>query len=154
MRNLEGLTMDTLRKQIHGEFSTWHPVTQGSVLGPVLFALYINDLPEIVQSKLFLFADDAKVSRRIDTVEDTDALQGDLDNMEDWADTSQMTFHPAKCTCMSIHCRNQQHFQSTYSIAQSQLKTVTSERDLWVMTRQLLRSRSRTSRPEGIGLWV
>ena len=57
------------RVVVNGTFSTWQNVTsgipQGSVLGPVLFTIYINYMPEAVESELYLFADDAKLYRKI-----------------------------------------------------------------------------------------
>ena len=60
---------------INSVFSSWRPVTsgvpQGSVLGPLLFAIYVNDLPSIVSSNLFMFADDLKLYRSITQPLDT-----------------------------------------------------------------------------------
>ena len=58
-------------------------VPQGSVLGPVLFVIYINELSSVVRSQLFLYAYDAgdtKVTRQVDTVDDCLVLQADLDH--------------------------------------------------------------------------
>ena len=57
-------------------------IPQGSVLGPILFVIYINDMPEIVdeKSEIFLFADDTKVFRRIESDADILQLQNDIDN--------------------------------------------------------------------------
>ena len=53
------------RVVVNGTFSTWQTVPQGSVLGPVLFTIYIKSMPEAVESELYLFADDAKLYREI-----------------------------------------------------------------------------------------
>ena len=69
----------TNRKQrvlIHGSYSDWSPVTsgvpQGSILGPVMFLIYVNDIPDIITSTAKLFADDTKIYRQINNVEDED----------------------------------------------------------------------------------
>ena len=91
----------TQRKQkvvINGESSTWKKVTsgvpQGSVLGPILFVIYINDLPRIVLSKLLLFADDSKIYRQIRNVMDQIDLQTDLHKMYLWSEKWLLKFHP------------------------------------------------------------
>ena len=64
---------------INSVFSSWRPVTpQGSVLGSLLFAIYVNDLPLIVSSNLFMFADDLKLNRSITQPLDTTLLQHDV----------------------------------------------------------------------------
>jgi hypothetical protein len=60
-------------------------VPQGSVLGPTLFVIYVNDMPEIVQSNLLLYADDSKLFRGIKEDTDTEILQQDLDALQDWS---------------------------------------------------------------------
>ena len=77
-------------------------IPQGSVLGPILFVVYINDLPDAVTSDIRLFADYTKVYRTITTTEDCRQLQSDLDNLQKWAKKWQMKFHPEKCKVMRI----------------------------------------------------
>ena len=72
-------------------------VPQGSVLGPALFLLYINDLPDTIDSQVRLFADDTVLYRTIKSDTDHHRLQTDLDKLSDWAMAWGMQFHPDKC---------------------------------------------------------
>ena len=74
-------------------------IPQGSVLGPILFVIYINDLPEVVDedSFIFLFADDTKVFRQIRNDLDRDQLQKDISNLLSWSEKWLLKFHPDKC---------------------------------------------------------
>ena len=65
-------------------------VPQGTVLGPLLFLIYINDIIENITSKLKLFADDCLLYRTITSEQDTMALQKDLDTLVQWASKWQM----------------------------------------------------------------
>ncbi|XP_071945940.1 uncharacterized protein [Antedon mediterranea] len=73
------------RVSVKGQLSCWLPVTsgvvQGSVLGPVLFLIFINDILDSINSNGKLFADDAKVYRRIRSENDAQMLQKDLDKL-------------------------------------------------------------------------
>jgi hypothetical protein len=97
------------RKQrviINDHMSTWLPcnsgVPQGSVLSSLLFIIYFNDLPDIIQhSKVFLYADDAKILRRIDCRMDCLLFQQDLDALAAWCSTWQLKLNISKC----IHIR-------------------------------------------------
>ena len=81
--------------------SEWAKVTsgfpQGSVLGPVLFVLYVNDLPSNIKSNIFMFADDTKVFRTIETSIDQQTLQDDLNQLTQWSRKWLLKFHPDKC---------------------------------------------------------
>ena len=82
-------------------------IPQGSVLGPILFVIYIDDMPEIVdeKSEIFLFADDTKVFRRIESDADILQLQNDIDNLVKWSETWLLRCHPDKCVSMTISNR-------------------------------------------------
>ena len=77
-------------------------VPKGSVLGPLLFLLFINDLPGKSVSNTRLFADDCIVYRPINRHEDCLTLQGDLNTLPEWESKWGMAFHPQKCSVLSI----------------------------------------------------
>lgn len=90
-----------------GEMSNTAPVTsgvpQGTVLGPILFLIYINDLSEYIQhSTLRLFADDSIIYKEIKTQSDTTLLQEDIDSAGRWEQDWLVKFHPDKCNLLSI----------------------------------------------------
>ena len=98
-------------------------VPQGTVLGPALFLMFINDLPEQVTSQVRLFADDCVLYRTVDSVEDHSLLQQDLDVLKTWELTWQMEFHPKKCCVMNI-TRKRNPLHLPYSLSCHQLNTV------------------------------
>ena len=77
-------------------------VPQGTVLGPILFSIYINDIIDEVSSDIRLFADDCVCYREIKTVEDCHRLQSDIDKLGKWARSWGMRFQPTKCNMMQI----------------------------------------------------
>ena len=122
---------------VNGEKSGWTPVSsgipQGSVLGPALFVSYINDLPEVVHSLIAMFADDAKLFRRIASRADCDLLQQDLDRLEVWSATWLLKFNAAKCKVMRLGRKSPDY---AYNMGQPdsrlQLEETKLERDLGV----------------------
>ena len=93
---------------INGIASEWTNVTngvpQGSVLGPILFVLYINDFPDDVNadSNIYMFADDTKLYREMSDVTDVTTLQIDITEMDKWSNEWLMSFHPAKCKVLKL----------------------------------------------------
>ena len=111
---------------VNGETSNWCP-EQGSVLGQALFVLYINDLPEAVNSMLQMYADDTKVFRAISNACDAKQLQSDLTTLEKWSEKWQLTLK-----VMHLGKKNicyEYHLNDAMSTKQPLLET-TLEKDL------------------------
>ena len=98
-------------------------VPQGSVLGPCLFLLYINDLPENLTSTTRMFADDTACHRDITSPIDQQSLQSDLDLMAEWERKWLMSFHPEKCLTLHV-TRKQNPLLGSYTLHGQTLKSV------------------------------
>ena len=101
-------------------------VLQGSVLGPILFILYINDLPEHVSSRLKMFADDTKIYGPATTVDKTKVIQDDLEKLQLWSEKWLLKFNAGKCKTMHMGSRN---LNNNYHMGQTILDS-TEEKDL------------------------
>src|SRR5579872_4976179 len=114
--------------------SHWRDVTSGvpqdSVLGPVLFLVYINDLDSKIISKLAKFADGTKLCKQVASLEDVAALQRDLDSLHEWAADWQMSFNVDKCAVMHVGHSNK---CNQYKLGNSELKSIVKEKDLGVI---------------------
>ena len=112
-------------------------VPQGSVLGPTLFLVYINDIANGIQSQLRLFADDYIIYRTINTSEDHTTLQQDLNQLSKWATTWQMEFNISKCNILQIsHLHTTSNY--TYTMYETQLKSVKEHKYLGVWINEKL----------------
>ena len=122
------------RVGINDKFSDWQRVTsgvpQGSVLGPVLFLIYINDLDQDLVSKISKFADDTKLGKAVSTLEDCQSLQKDLDSLHNWSLEWQMEFNADKCSIIHLGHNNLQY---NYSLGDKDLNNSICERDLGVL---------------------
>ena len=98
------LTDRIQRVVVDGEVSNWKSVLsgvpQGSVLGPILFLIYINDLDDSITSNVLKFADDTKLFRKVNTDGDKQYLQNDLVRLVKWSEKWQMLFNFGKCKCL------------------------------------------------------
>lgn len=108
------------RVRINGVYSSWTEVIsgvpQGSVLGPLLFVIYVNDLiHSCANSEVFLYADDSKIFKHITKEEDSQLLQRDINNVKLWLDKWLVTLNIKKCKTVSFgHHKN---FDNTYFIS-------------------------------------
>ena len=124
--------------------SSWEAVTsgvpQGSVLGPLLFVIFIDDMPEVVDqdSLLIMYADDAKLSREIKTIDDKETEQEDINKLTDWATINGMEHHPGKCHVLKVGERELtlHDLFEPYRLKGNILETVHEEKDLGVMVDQ------------------
>ena len=126
------------RVSLNGEKSDWASVRsgipQGSVLGPILFIIYINDLPNVVSSLVMMFADDTKIFTPVKEEDDCQKLQEDLNRLGDWSSKWQLKFNVAKCGVL--------HYgkgvdRVTYTMTEGNhsrnLKEIDDEKDLGVL---------------------
>lgn len=107
-------------------------VPQGSILGPLMFLVYINDLPAVVDSSIAMFADDSKCSRVIKNLDDCHVLQEDLDCLQGWADSWRLCFNTAKCEVLSVS-RKRHPIVYDYKIGQHSLVHSASQKDLGII---------------------
>jgi ribonuclease P/MRP protein subunit RPP40 len=100
----------TQRVQFGGDCSDWIPVfsgvLQGSVLGPILFFIYINNINDGIESKILKFADDTKLYRKITNEEDVTKLQEDLALLCKWSTERLMLFNVDKCKILHLGHEN------------------------------------------------
>ncbi|KAK7088259.1 hypothetical protein V1264_022195 [Littorina saxatilis] len=132
------LTGRTQQVVLEGVHSSAGPVTsgvpQGTVLGPLLFLIYINDMPEAVKhSKLKLFADDSLLYKKVTKQQDPLLLQEDLNALQNWEQKWQMEFNPSKCNIIRIlPSKNKPPILSTYHLHGQTLETTKESKYLGV----------------------
>lgn len=137
------LTGRRQRTVLNGKFSDWSDVLsgvpQGSVLGPLAFLIFINDLDKCANFITILkkFADDAKTGQVVANESDRQTLQTCLNELFNWSMRWGMEFNISKCKVLHVG-RNNQGFN--YSMNGEQLPVITQEKDLGVITHQSLKT--------------
>ena len=152
MQKLKGLRLDDvltkwieqfllgrqMRVHVNGSFSSWvdviSGVPQGSVLGPLLFLIFVNDLSNWVKSSILMFADDTKILTKIKDTGDSDLLQqDDLNMLMEWSKQwlGLLAFNTEKCNVMHIG----HNLPTVYTMSDGnntiQLETIRVEKDLF-----------------------
>lgn len=126
-----------MRVGIHDAFSQWikmlSGVPQGSVLGPLLFLIFVNELPEWIATSMKMFADDTKIWTVIDKGEDSKILQEDLDKLVRWSETWLLKFNVEKCKVMHIGHSHPTKYVMTMDQVQYPLNEVQEEKDLGIL---------------------
>ncbi len=124
------LTKMTLRIKIGDGYSEFIDVTsgvpQGSVLGPVLFLMYINDCLNGLSCDAVMFADDVKIWRTIESSSDVQRLQNDINHLSIWSHGALMNFNTDKCAVLQLHPRQARNNNVQYG---EHLKSESHQRD-------------------------
>ena len=125
------LTGRLQRVVLGSNFSDWVEVSsgvpQGSVLGPLLFVIFVNDMDEGLYNCILKFADDTKLFGKVSTIADCDNLSNDLQLLYRWSEKWGMRFNTEKCKVMHIGRDNK---GTGYPINGKELKSVKEEKDL------------------------
>jgi hypothetical protein len=104
-------------------------IPQGNVLDPILFTIYINDLPDVVQNIAKLFADDTKLYAVVNKEEEQHNLQNDINNLVHWSDKWLLKFNKSKCKQVHLgHATN-----TKYKMGENEINQVTEEKDLGIL---------------------
>ena len=110
-------TQSTVVNGVHSSYvEATSGVPQGSVLGPMLALLYIDDIDNAITSQVKLFADDSVMHRYILTQNDQVILQSDLDTISSWAEKWLMALDINKCSVLSITLKRNYIFHDYYVI--------------------------------------
>ena len=132
-----------MRVDVHDSFSDWAEVLsggpQGSVLGPLLFLIFVNDILDWIRTNVRMFADDTKIWTRIRNTEDSRIFQEDLNRLTDWSKEWLLTFNQDKCKVMYIGHDIDTRYKMSIKGRCWTLDKITEEKDLGVHTTSNLR---------------
>ncbi len=139
----EYLTSRWQMVSINGHHSPLLPVSsgvpQGSILGPMLFLVYINDLPLSINfSNIHIFADDTKCSHQMISTSDTIELQSDIDRLNQWSSKWSLSFNKNKCVLMQFSNNPSILKNSCYFLSGRPIPPRESHRDLGIILQRNL----------------
>uniref|UniRef100_A0A8C5LYI6 Reverse transcriptase domain-containing protein n=1 Tax=Leptobrachium leishanense TaxID=445787 RepID=A0A8C5LYI6_9ANUR len=138
------------RVVVNGVYSAQGLVTsgvpQGSVLGPILFNIFISDIAEGINGKVCLFADDTKICNRVDVPGGISQMTNDLGKLKKWSELWQLSFNVDKCKIMHLGRKNP---RVEYRIFDTVLTSTSEDRDLGVIISEDLRVSSQCNRAAG-----
>ena len=125
-----------MRVMVNGNSSSWVEVVsgvpQGSVLGPLLFLLSVNDLPDWVKSSIKMFADDTMLWSTIRSASDGKILQDNLNSLKNWSDKWLLKFNPEKCKVMHVGHSIPTEYTLQENDKTFKLQAVDKEKDLGI----------------------
>ena len=125
-----------MRTVIRDNFSTWKEVTsgvpQGSVIAPIMFLIYVNDMPNGISSYMNMFADDAKIMKCIKDKSSCEELQQDMDKLYDWSQKWKMEFNAKKCHVLEIG-KSDRRPNWQYKMGNGNISKASQEKDLGVI---------------------
>ena len=119
-------------------------IPQGSVLGPVLFVLFIDDLADDVDGHVKIYADDTKIYRHVNTSDDHHTMQADREKLVAWSEKWQLCFNEQKCKVM--HLGKQLEESATYCLGQSVMAVTEGEKYLGVLVDRELKFHQHTTK--------
>ena len=124
------------RVVVNGVKSDWAPIVsgvlQGTILGPLLFSLHINDITADIESEISLFADECVCYREIKDKGDTLILQRDIDRLGNWARKWDMRFQLVKCNMMQLTRKHLNKIQASFTLEGAVLENVDNVKYLGV----------------------
>ena len=153
MYNINGLMLNFVRAYLKGRtqrvvvggahsntLSVNSGVPQGSIIGPLLFVLFINDIYNHISegTNIALYADDTKIWRRISSYNDCVTLNNDIASLKNWADINRMNFHPTKCKVLALTLKHPNYYVLpfdcfSYTLGDNVLDYSPEEKDLGVI---------------------
>ena len=131
---------------LSGQLPVLSGVPQGSILGPTLFVMFLNDIVTVISpdTKILMYADDTKIWRQINCEYDHITLQKDIDSLFDWAIVNKMNFHPSKTKVLMVSKYKPPlvdilpFIQYHYKMGNNILEYVNSQKDLGVVMNNTL----------------
>ena len=122
---------------INGIQSEWYSVSsgvpQGSIIGPTLFLMYINDICDCIKySEILLFADDCKIYKEIQNHGDCILLQDDINRINQWCKVWQMKMHRDKCFYMNFTLKRSNDINYSYILGDNVLPRIFEMKDLGI----------------------